>query len=75
VKIIDSLKQKSENDNCFDIGIIYAWLGEKQKAIDYLNLAYRLYNYELISIKVNKLFDPLRNEEGFQDLLKKMGMF
>jgi TolB-like protein/class 3 adenylate cyclase len=74
-KIIDSLKQKSENDNCFDIGIIYAWLGEKQKAIDYLNLAYRLYNYELISIKVNKLFDPLRNEEGFQDLLKKMGMF
>jgi adenylate cyclase len=73
-KIIDSLKASSENDHAFAIGIIYAWLGEKQKALEYLNLAYRLYDYNLISIKVNKLFDPLRGEKGFDDLLKKMGM-
>ncbi len=72
--IIDSLKSKSQIDNSFTIGIIYAWLGEKQKAIEYLNLAYRLYDYDLISIMVNKIFDPLRNEEGFNELLKKMGM-
>lgn len=72
--IIDTLKAKSEIDHSFTIGIIYAWLGEKQKAIQYLNLAYRLYDYDLISIKVNKIFDPLRNEEGFNELLKKMGM-
>lgn len=74
VKIIDSLKTKSENDHAFDIGIIYAWLGEKAKAIEYLQLAYRLYDYNLISIKVDKLFDPLRNEEGFKELLRRMGM-
>lgn len=73
-KIIDSLKIKSENDHAFAIGIIYAWLGEKEKAIEYLNLAYRLYDYGLISIKVDKLFDPLRNEEGFKELLRRMGM-
>jgi len=28
----------------------------------------------MVSIKVDKLFDPLRNEEGFKELLKKMGM-
>jgi len=29
--MIDSLRKASENDNAFDIGIIYAWLGDKQK--------------------------------------------
>jgi hypothetical protein len=73
-KLIDSLSAKSPNDHPFSIGIIYAWLGEKGKAIEYLNLAYRLYDYNLISIKVNKVFDPLRNEEGFKELLRKMDM-
>ena len=73
-KIIDSLKATSENDNAFAIGIIYAWLGEKGKAIDYLRLANKLYDYNLIGIKVDKLFDPLRNEEGFKELLRRMGL-
>jgi TolB-like protein/class 3 adenylate cyclase len=73
-KIADSLENNSPYDNAFQAGIIYAWLGEKQKAIEKLNLAYRLYDFGLISIKVDKLFDPLRNEEGFKELLKKMGV-
>jgi adenylate cyclase len=73
-KIVDSLESVSPYDYAFQTGILYAWLGEKQKAIEKLNLAYRLYDFGLISIKVDKLFDPLRNEEGFKELLKKMGM-
>jgi adenylate cyclase len=73
-KLLDSLQMASPYDNAFDIGIISAWMGEKQNAIKYLNLAYRLYDYSLISIKVDKIFDPLRNEEGFKELLAKMGM-
>jgi adenylate cyclase len=73
-KIADSLENISPYDYAFQTGIIYAWIGEKQKAIEKLNLAYRLYDFGLISIKVDKLFDPLRNEEGFKELLKKMGM-
>ena len=73
-KIADSLENVSPYDHAFQTGILYAWIGEKQKAIEKLNLAYRLYDFGLISIKVDKLFDPLRNEEGFKELLKKMGM-
>jgi len=73
-KIADSLESVSYYDHAFQTGILYAWIGEKQKAIEKLNLAYRLYDFGLISIKVDKLFDPLRNEEGFKELLKKMGM-
>jgi TolB-like protein/class 3 adenylate cyclase len=72
--LADSLLSVSAYDHAFSVGIIYAWMGDKQAAIDYLNLAYRLYDYGLISIKVNKLFDPLRNEDGFKELLRKMGM-
>lgn len=73
-KIADSLENISPYDHAFQTGIIYAWIGEKQKAIEKLNLAYRLYDFGLISIKVDKFFDPLRNEEGFKELLRKMGM-
>jgi len=73
-KIADSLEKSAPYDFAFQIGILYAWIGDKQKAIEKLNLAYRLYDFGLISIKVDKLFDPLRNEEGFKELLKKMGM-
>jgi len=73
-KLADSLESASPYDNAFPAGIIYAWMGEKQKAIEKLNLAYRLYDFGMISIKVDKLFDPLRNEEGFKELLRKMGM-
>jgi adenylate cyclase len=73
-KIADSLENISPYDHAFQTGVIYAWIGETQKAIEKLNLAYRLYDFGLISIKVDKLFDPLRNEEGFKELLRKMGM-
>ena len=73
-KIADSLESVSPYDHAFQIGIIDAWIGEKQRAIEKLNLAYRLYDFGMISIKVDKLFDPLRNEEGFKELMKKMGM-
>jgi hypothetical protein len=42
--------------------------------MEYLNLAYRMHDYNLIKIKVDKLFDPLRNDEAFRELLRKMGM-
>ncbi len=71
-KIIDSLKKELADDNWFDIAILYAWMGEKQKAMDYLKIAYKLNDYGLISIRVNKIFDPLRKEDSFKKLLARM---
>jgi adenylate cyclase len=73
-KILDSLELKSPYDNAFELGIVYAWLGDKEKAIEYLNLAYRLFDPKLITIRVNKFFDPLRNDQEFKELLVKMSM-
>lgn len=54
-KLINSLRLKSANAHAFAIGIIDGWLGQKQKGAEYLQLAHRLYDYNLISIKVNKI--------------------
>ena len=37
-KIADSLENVSPYDHAFQTGILYAWIGEKQKAIEKLNL-------------------------------------
>jgi TolB-like protein/class 3 adenylate cyclase len=72
--LIDSLKIRDEAKNDFTIGILNAWINNKPEAIKYLNKAYIAYDYQLIKIRVDKHFDPLRNEKGFIDLLEKMGM-
>ena len=73
-KLVDSLQTLSPLNNAFTLGIIYAWMGDNKKAMDYLNFAYRLYDYGMIRIKVDKMFDPLRKEASFKELLSKMDM-
>ena len=73
-KIIDSLKTSEDGRNEYAIGILNAWIDNKGEAIKYLNKAYLMYDYQLIKIRVDKHFEPLRNEKGFKELLEKMGM-
>jgi len=72
--MIDTLKARSESDNAVGIGIIYAWMNEKEKAMDLLDKAYGMRSNFLSEIKVAKYFDPLRKEKRFIELLRKMGM-
>jgi tetratricopeptide (TPR) repeat protein len=48
----------------------YALLGRNQEAIDYLKKAYERHEYMLISIDNWRVFDNLRNEPEFQQLVK-----
>ncbi len=73
-KLIDSLKTSDDGRNDYTIGILNAWVDKKKEAMRYLNKAYMLYDYQLIKIRVDKHFDPLRNENEFNVLLEKMGM-
>lgn len=50
----------------------YASLGEKEKALDYLEQAYQYKSTNMISIKTSPWFDDLRDEPRFQAILKKM---
>jgi hypothetical protein len=47
-------------------------LGEKEKALDWLEKAYEKRDGSLVEIKMDPKWGPLRRESRFQDLLKRM---
>jgi serine/threonine protein kinase len=51
---------------------IYAGLGEKDKAFEWLEKAYE--EHFIIAIKVEPVYDPLRSDPRFQDLLRRMNL-
>jgi len=55
----------------FDLAIVYLGLGEYERAIDYLELAYDARDSHLIYINRGPRFDPLRNNPRFMGLLNK----
>ena len=74
-KIIDSLQKNSPSlEDMTVIGVMYGWLNESDKAIDLLEKSFYMKNSTLVGIKVDKLYDPLRNEKRFIELLRKMGL-
>ncbi|MEE8383113.1 MAG: tetratricopeptide repeat protein, partial [Thermodesulfobacteriota bacterium] len=78
LRILNSQLEKKEKQYVpsFMISAIHLGLGEKEIALDWLE---RGYNTEganpmfLIEMKIGSLFDPLRDEPRFKDLLNKLG--
>ena len=58
----------------YRFAIIYAGLGDKQKAIEWLNRAYDELDLLLIYMDVSPFFDTLRDDPKFVELLKRMGL-
>ncbi len=56
------------------IGIIYIALGEKDKAFERLEEAYKVYDLNLMRIKVERRFDPIRSDPRFDELAKRIGV-
>jgi DNA-binding winged helix-turn-helix (wHTH) protein/TolB-like protein len=54
--------------------ILYSLLGEKSKALLYLEKMYQERNGFLIYLSVDPAFDTLRGEPSFDDLLRRVGL-
>ncbi len=54
--------------------VIYAALGEIKIALDYLEKAWELRSVQLLWIRAEANFDPLRSDPRFKDLLKRMNL-
>ena len=53
---------------------IYLGLGEKDKALNWLEKCYDEQDIVCWYLKVDPLYDGIRNEPRFQALLKKVGL-
>jgi tetratricopeptide (TPR) repeat protein len=53
---------------------VYASLGDKDQAFSWLEKAYSERDGQLLYLKISPMFDPLRSDPRFRELLKKIGL-
>jgi len=56
----------------YNLAVVYNGLGEREKALAYLEKAYAEKNVLMVFLKVEPKWNNLRNEPRFIDLMKKM---
>jgi len=55
------------------IAIASLGLNEGSEAMGWLEKSYAAHSMSIISVKVDPLFDPIRGEPGFKNILRGMG--
>ncbi|MCX5801253.1 MAG: protein kinase [Candidatus Eisenbacteria bacterium] len=73
--ICDELKELSKKETVtpYYLARIYAGLGESEHSIECLNKCYEERDASLAFLKTDPVWDNLRHDTGFVDLIKKMG--
>ena len=74
LKILDELKQmeKSKYVSPYDLALVYTGLGEKDRAFEQLTKAYEQRAGWIIMLKTEPIFDPLRSDPRFAELLQRL---
>ncbi len=75
-QIIDELNRMAARENVspYSYALIYIGLGDKDRALDYLNQAYEERYPGLIFLKVDPEMDSLRTDPRFTDLMHRVGL-
>ena len=76
-QILEELQKRSsekEKRTQYALALLYAGIGEDQKALDWLELAYLEKEIELIWLNVEPVFQPLHMQVRFKSLLSKVGI-
>ena len=75
--ILEELKSHEKNPNVIidpsAFALVYLGMGEKDKAFDFLDKAYKYRSPNLTLLKAHPYFDPYRSEPRFIELLHRVG--
>ena len=76
LKTLDDLKRLAEKQYVppYHFGWVYTGLGDKDKAITFLQKTYDEHTQHVIDFKTVPMFDSLRSDERFQELVQKVGL-
>lgn len=66
--------QQNPDINCWNLAFMYARLGEKEKALYWLEKAYEARDAGLTQIQVDPDVDSLRSEPRFQAIVRRLGI-
>lgn len=75
-RILNELIQKSEHTyvSPYDIAIVYAGLGKREKALEWLNRAYEDHSYFMSWLKIDPRLRELRSDPQFVALVRQVGL-
>ena len=73
-RLLDQLLKKYEYVPCWFLAIARVGLGEKERALDALEQAFRNHEPCMVSLKVDAIFDPLRKEERYKHMVRGLGL-
>ena len=76
IAIIADLRQQSSRRFVSPLwpAIIYLGLGDRQRGLEGLEKAYEVHDPWLMSLKMSRVYDSLRSDRRFTDLLRKVGL-
>jgi tetratricopeptide (TPR) repeat protein len=74
LKILEQLQELSKQQyvSAYGVGRIYAALGQTKEAHRWLETAYEQHANWMVFLKVDLVFDDLRSDPRFQDLMRRM---
>ncbi|MGC2297764.1 MAG: tetratricopeptide repeat protein [Acidobacteriaceae bacterium] len=75
-KLIGHLEENVRRDGIgrYEIALVYAGLGDKTEAFNWLDGAYRAHDVGLVYLNVDPCLDPLRSDARFEDLMRRIGL-
>jgi len=71
---LDQLIKKYEYVPCWFLAMAWVGLNDKGRALEALEQAFRDHEPCMVSLKVDAIFDPLREEERFKDMVRGVGL-
>ncbi len=71
-EILNKLKTSKDYVSPGELAILHVALGDKEAALASLEKAYAAHDSQLMYLKVEPEFDPLRSDPRFQDLMRRM---
>ena len=76
LQVLEELKAVSKQKYVYSVGFarVYAGLGDKEQAFAWLEQAYEERSSALYFLKVDPIWDPLRSDPRFNDLLRRIGL-
>lgn len=57
----------------YEVAELYADLGDKDHAFEWLNTAYQEHSAGLIRLRTDPILDPLRSDPRYAELVRKIG--
>ena len=75
-KIIETLTDKAKREyvSPLDVALVYAVMGAKDQAFEWLEKAYQERSAWLVFIGIEPGLDPLRSDSRFTELLRRIGL-